>query len=300
MKKSLNEIESIGLTSQQIQERPENILKVVKSRDMYVPKKDQEIEEDLLKHKADKSSVLDDDKCIQKQQRKRIVNKWESIYKVGVFYPSLQEAVVKPEEYIKNIYNIIQKIPKYYKENFDNLKKFTYKLNFKFRKEKVIFEAEKGVRSGVNNFLDYGINEARCYLDRFGTIIVYLNPNVFKISAEEFVKILTNIIKHELVHRGEFLRVNSKNTKNKMMQKDHSTRIKYLSDKHEIMAYAWSIVEEYKIIGFKRDKILNFFRNGTEDLNYSINYQMYRNTFEKDDPVMKLLYKYIYMYLEED
>jgi hypothetical protein len=285
----------IGLISQQIQTRPEmSPQALIIDKDKY---KKKDIEEDLLKRKDDKSVLDSDKKCMQ---RKRIVSKWESVYITGTYYPKLQETVVKPEDYIKNIYNVIEKIPTYYKQTYKNLNKFALKLNFKFRNEKIKFEDEKGVRSGVNNFLDYGINEARCYSDRFGTIIIYLNPNVFKVSVEEFIEILTNTIKHELVHRGEFLRINSENYKSEMMRKDHSTRVKYLSDKHEIMAYAWSIVEEYKIIGFNRNKILNFFRHGTEDLNYSINYQMYRNTFEKNDSVMKLLYKYIYMYLDED
>jgi hypothetical protein len=72
----MNENEIMGLTSQEIQTRPETSPQVIISdKNKYKKKKD--IEEDLLKRKDDKS-ILDNDK--KKLIKKRIVNKWESIY----------------------------------------------------------------------------------------------------------------------------------------------------------------------------------------------------------------------------
>lgn len=65
------------LISQDIQTRPEKAPLSLIDKDKF--KKKDDIEEDLLKHSSDKSSVLDDDKISKK--RKRIVSKWESVYK---------------------------------------------------------------------------------------------------------------------------------------------------------------------------------------------------------------------------
>lgn len=66
----------IGLVSQQIQTRPETSPQaLITDKDKY---KKKDIEEDLLKRKDDKSVLDSDKKCMQ---RKRIVAKWESLYK---------------------------------------------------------------------------------------------------------------------------------------------------------------------------------------------------------------------------
>ena len=68
---------STGLTSQQIQTRPKNVVAVVTDKDKY--KKKDDIEEDILYDVNDKDKVLDTDR--KKLKRRRIVNKWESVYK---------------------------------------------------------------------------------------------------------------------------------------------------------------------------------------------------------------------------
>lgn len=76
MKKSFKELELGGLTSQQIQTRPETSSQaLITDKDRY---KKKDIEEDLLKRKDDKS-VLDSNK--KQGVRKRIVSKWESLYR---------------------------------------------------------------------------------------------------------------------------------------------------------------------------------------------------------------------------
>ncbi len=66
------------------------------------------------------------------------------------------------------------------------------------------------------------------------------NPQEFsrKIIAGQF-KGLSNLISHELVHRWQY-----KNSKKKLRVSDISTSLKYISNPHEIAAWAHQIVDE--------------------------------------------------------
>lgn len=76
-------------------------------------------------------------------------------------------------------------------------------------------------------------------------------------------------------------------------------RKEYLAHKHEVMAFAYDITNNFKKLNFNRSKILNCLKYGTEELKYSNVLTIYKESFEKDDATLKLLYKYIYMYLDE-
>lgn len=217
----------------------------------------------------------------------------------------LWEAVVQPEEYINNIIEKIDNIYDILKREKYNLKYFCKDLNKHFKKNKIDFVADKEIKKAKDVYISYGINEGATLPDRFGRIRIYFNElalNIFKSDKifNKFKEMLTVCLKHELIHRGQALRISDRKLRAKVLKKDYDDIIKYLSDKQEIMSFAWEIIELLRIKGLKNKEILSLIKSDIKQLR-RINeiIDIYFEYFSIEDYQIKLLLKYMYMYLED-
>jgi hypothetical protein len=118
----------------------------------------------------------------------------------------------------------------------------------------------------------------------------------------EFVQILCAILGHELVHRQQVEKANIEKIK---APADPYHRRKYLSHRHEIMAYAQQAAYELQAVtGYSPDRIINMLKSikDTERQLFSFSYPLrnYLETFEEGDPVRRRFLKQMIEYLEGD
>jgi len=112
------------------------------------------------------------------------------------------------------------------------------------------------------------------------------NFNSFLLKAKE-------VIGHELIHRLQFIKDNEK----KMDAEKYDTIKEYLSSPYEVMSFAWQIVEWHRNDGMDDDEIKKMlqkkdarkYKNGVLD--------KFHDVFSIVDKPLRLLYKYMYMYL---
>lgn len=215
--------------------------------------------------------------------------------------PSLLEAVVNPEKYL---FDIEQKLDKFiYKikdKNFD-ASTLAFKLGWILSQNRIRVKYQKNIIPSLDPSSSFGINEAGTIPDKKATIQVYINDNIVNIQqnksfANEFKKWFLFVLKHELVHRGQFLAINNSKIRAQVMVKDNSMLINQLKDKQEIMARAWEIIELYKLLAnMNNSQIKTAIKNYPNINNETLNAYYY--FFGKDSKEIKLLYKYMYEYL---
>jgi hypothetical protein len=225
----------------------------------------------------------------------------------GEYNFHITEAVIYPEDYLeiiqKNLDNLFKTIKK-----FKNLKSLCLRLSIFFRKNKIEFYAENSIVKGMEQYIKIGINNGKTLHDRFCTIGIFCNENLLKVfNSEEnadikiqFMKWFIFVLKHELVHRGQMLSVDDENLRHDVFQKNYKDRIAYLSDKQEIMARAWEIIELFKLRGYDIEKISTILKTKNLEKLQISTLRTYQEIFTIDSWQMKLLYKYMYMYLEEN
>lgn len=226
------------------------------------------------------------------------------------FGEPLNEKVIFPDKYSEDIQKIIHssKFQKYvYK--YDNLMVLTKNLNSLFKKYHIIFYVDF-LPKGVDSAVETGFNGAGALSDKYNTIFFTLNSNFKKstLSDSNFAKMKEGFIKllnHEIVHRVQKQHIN--NEKQKVSIYDNAitdSDLKYYSGKYEIMAYAYTIVQDWKLLGNLSDEeILKYLRSrDAQELmkmyRYSYTFQRYTSLFDKNSDVRKLLYKYIVEYIE--
>jgi hypothetical protein len=72
-----------------------------------------------------------------------------------------------------------------------------------------------------------------------------------------------------------------------------------LSNNQEIMAYAWQAVEELRYrFGNDKEILEHIKKYDLMFFRHSAILSAYYSLFEKDDPILKKFYKYMYLYLE--
>lgn len=224
--------------------------------------------------------------------------------------PIIKEAVLSPiyleeiEKYFNDVKNDIQKY------NFKNLGGLCLYLTIKFRKFQIRFREDKTINN-LNNFDEckVGINKSGCLSDRKGTIIIYVNENLFKIQNKDlinfydiFVKNIIRIIGHELIHRHQNFLLETRKLRNYIM--DHSKlKIKeYLSNRQEMMCRSWQILEEIRYVCCPENEIKTTLKNFKNLIRYSHTFYEYFRFFNSDREENKKLYnqllKYIYQYYD--
>ena len=94
--------------------------------------------------------------------------------------------------------------------------------------------------------------------------------------------------------------------KSKIYDNSKKVPAEYYAGKYEIMAYAYTIIQDLKLLGnYADEEILQSLRsNKAKDLirigDYSYTFRMYTKLFDLDSDVVTKLYKYIFQYLTED
>lgn len=124
-----------------------------------------------------------------------------------------------------------------------------------------------------------------------------------------------SIIGHELEHREQILRIKYEELRDKIFtamakrSKDVSDnptvlnfQVSYLSDVREIMSYAWQIVNNFRVRGIE-DYWIKKFLSSEDSMKFKLGGQVledYHTVFNKikSNTALKLLYKYMYQYLD--
>jgi len=236
--------------------------------------------------------------------------KYDNEYRVTS--SALKEGVIYPDNYIKDIEKKINT------ERFnnliitsDNLNKLCKRLSVIFWFNNIKFIPENTPK-GIDKMVIYGLNGGGTLSDKNNTIFIKLNNNSLMrekniVHYKMFCKMLVNLIKHELIHRGQKLFIKNKELK----QKIYDTSVfdsdkKYYSNKYEIMAHAFTIIEDLKLLGnLETERIRDTIkRNDIGSLMFlggiSYAFHQYTTLFDMNSKEIKLLYKYIFMYLNEE
>lgn len=209
-----------------------------------------------------------------------------------IYKRKFNEAVYSPDNYInKNIVPLIKQLAdivydsKTYKEIEKKLNKLfsTFYIKFVFTKEVSAF----------------GIVGASTTNDKIQSITIYLSSNLLELrnttGMKEFFLELKSKISHELIHRLQFIKAN----RDKLNSRKRITDEKeYMSDKLEIMAYAFNTVEYFRMMGMVDSDLKNRLKKKDIMLNSCFFYQKYNEVFTIEDKELKLYFKYMYMYLD--
>lgn len=215
----------------------------------------------------------------------------------------LFEYIVKPEDYLKDIEEkIISLLPKLIKEN--DLNKICNILIKKFRKNKIIFIASKNINPDKDAYISYGINESKTAPDKYGTIAIELNPLFIQAlqlirARDKLLEHFLVVLKHELIHRGQVLKIKDNKFRLEVYGKNTpKDQREYLGGKQEIMARAWEITEYMQLTGISKKEILQILKTQNGGKLFIDTLKVYHEYFTMQDSELKLLYKYMYWYLE--
>lgn len=238
------------------------------------------------------------------------MRKYESYFGNHYRIDKLNEAVIIHNEYLKKIKKkILGNTFKKIVLKSEYLQEISRMLTSFFSWNHIDFDFENKIVNSKDRIVPFGFNDAGVISDKYNTIYIVLNPNILKIKEEmytDFVKIFIYLLKHELIHRAQKLHLKSTEEKQKVYdtRRDASDTV-YFSNKYEIMARAFTIVEECRLFGNMTDEeIIDLSKLSKKYTDYqlvNISYSLwkYRGMFNKNSDTMKLLYKYIVEYVEK-
>lgn len=161
-------------------------------------------------------------------------------------------------------------------------------LNKEFKYKKVEFKRSTSSKFGA-------------FTRKDGSIVISVGDNFYhdyKSSPNSFRSWFKTMLEHELIHGEQAKKISFDFIKNKnfpVKLTDRDSLEKYLSHRHEIMAYAKTIILELQKKFRFDDKVLDFLRQPKLDVSASLD--RYLNLFDSDDKVIKRLYKYMYEYI---
>lgn len=217
----------------------------------------------------------------------------------------ITEAIINPIIYLNQINKDLKDLS-YFKFKNTSLKNIALKLNIIFRKSKIQFIPQSFIVDDPHEpGVQFGINSSATLSNKNNTIGVFINSNIIKSLQDKdqyqyFIKWLLFNLKHELVHRGQHLKVKDIKIANEIFKKSYKGQLEYLSDKQEIMARAWEIIELFKLLNYTNDNIRKMIQSKDLEKNQNFTLRTYHTLFKIDDWQLKLLYKYMYLYLEEE
>ena len=217
----------------------------------------------------------------------------------------ITEAIINPNLYLDQIEKDLNDLS-FFKFKNVSLKNISFKLNIIFRKSKIQFIPQSNINDDpYEPNIKFGINSGATISNKTNDIGIFINENIVRSLQNKeaypfFVKWLLFVLKHELVHRGQHLKVKDAKLRNEVFQKSPKDRREYLSDKQEIMARAWEIIELFKLFNYQQDKIREILKSKELEKYQNFTLRVYHDEFTMKDWQLKLLYKYMYMYLEED
>lgn len=202
------------------------------------------------------------------------------------------EAVYSPDEYIKsNITPLIKSLADIVYDS-KTKKEIEKKLNKLFKSLYIEFLF-------VKDLSPIDIVSASTTNNKTQTITIYLSNNLLQVRETNNMKLffleLKSKLSHELIHRIQFIKANQSKLNN---QKRDIDEREYLSDKHEIMAFAFNTIEYFRMSGIIDKSILQYIKQNNPILNTCFFYKKYMDNFTMEDKELKLYFKYIYMYLD--
>lgn len=218
-----------------------------------------------------------------------------------IFTGKILEGIIRPNKYTNEISAIVKRNSNLLSQN-DNENNIIFLLNsLLYNKYKIHFIYDENSNRNLpisiaaynykNNDIEVGITD---------TLLNNTKDNGILKQLFEQIEL---IIGHEIIHRLQF----GQNKIKKLMNKYNVENIddlnqvrKYLSDKDEIMAYAWQIVEFFKVHDYSKEKIKTLLQSNHLD-NEKYQYEplyYYHKVFTINDTPLKLLYKYMYSYLD--
>lgn len=207
-------------------------------------------------------------------------------------YETMFEAIIQPSAYVKNLLNLLDENKNLLKNNTHPEDLVTNITNL-YKNHKVIFKVNTFPIDN-NIMVHHGGNDGN-YIYIFCTPLIL---NAFK-NYKEFKNQFAKFLKHEIIHREQNVRINNDEEIKKIIKKSRKGQIAYYSSKQEIMAYAWQIVNDFRIRG-KSDKIIKDLigKDSILATKFSPPLKMYKDLFLQNSNILKLLYKYIYLYLD--
>jgi len=231
-----------------------------------------------------------------------------------------KEAVIRPEDYLFGIKKYIGEIKKDFLGKNLTAESYVDLLNTFFTKKYAIeFKYEENAK--INNNAVPGLCNAAILDDDRITILLVCNkslPYLFR-SDYDFSKFeheLISILGHEVIHREQELKIKSADIRRKLIVNYSKIRdslksqdpkewdIFYKSNKKEIMAFSWSIIEDLRYHKKTDEEILEIIQHiSRKDVDIFFYNMMssalasYISLFKNRDEPLKTLYKYIYEYL---
>jgi len=216
------------------------------------------------------------------------------------FFP---EAVINVDKYSTLLERVTETIYRDLKGKSLNRVSMIRYFNKLFKKFKIEFKIVKEEQVIKNNVYKIGLIGAETLLDKYSTIKIYCNMNIFDITTNEeacklFIKFLIRLIKHELIHRVQVINILDLKIK-KSLATNKKDQIEYYKNIHELMAYAWEILEELRFSGLTDKQIEHKLKKLDFTANHSGILFHYVKMFDNNREVLHKLYKYIYMYIHE-
>lgn len=221
---------------------------------------------------------------------------------------SFNEGVVSPEytneieKYFNELHSQIKKL------KFSSLRPLCFWLSRKFKKYSIRFKEEEKIDYSTDPYVLLGIIKAGTKTNKKGVITIRCSEQLLQIQSSDkyfksFLPAIIKIIGHELIHRKQMVQVEGIKLRNYIFDHENIKEIqKYLSNKQEVMARAWQIIEEFRYKGLNDNQILKILQTNkdTRIVAYSPTLMIYLDFFNIKDNVFKVLYKYIYLYLNSE
>jgi len=228
-----------------------------------------------------------------------------TIFTRSVHPSTLFEAVIRVDDYVKLLKSKIDAFYKVNKNKYTNSDDILKALNKEFSTFDFIFEKdnfkidEDPEHSGIND-TDTGSKKDSDVIDVLFSCNKYISNILVDVkSFEKFKEHFIQLSEHELIHRGQLLRIKTKELRAKVANRKDTVenQFNYYKHIHEIMAYSKVIIEELRFGGFTDKEILGIIRNGEDRL--SDIFDNYLKLYKKDKViVLNRLYKYMYEYLQ--
>lgn len=216
----------------------------------------------------------------------------------------LCEAIIDIDNYFKDIEKKCKEFPKLFGKD-KGLEHTCSKLSLLLRKYHINFIPQDFVANPKDFLTSNGFNKGATFPDKKITIVLYCNENINSIFTRynSFKNSFYSVLKHELIHRVQYLKIDYNKLQDIDNKKNPDNHFIYLNDRHEIMAYAWQIVDYFRFRKATREQILDILReplNFHEYDNNIISSYIYANRKGVvTDKSLKLLYKYAYEYAKE-
>lgn len=218
---------------------------------------------------------------------------------------ALQEAIINPNNYLRDIDKKLDKLlNRIINKNYD-AKKVCRILSVGLSRYKIEIIYQNSIERGLDINIRFGINSGACLPDRYSSIGIFCNDNIIRIQDNidfrgQFKNWFLLVLKHELIHRGQNLAVKDIDVLVKVKSNEKEKFKQELSNPIEIMARAWESVEIFKLVNhLENNDIINILKNYSKyALNNTLN--TYIELFKKDSKELRLLFKYMYLYLTEN